>query len=53
MGYWVGAGEGYTGTPPGMLQDPILSIFSLKGPTHGQMKGFYMVFMRFPRMGLE
>ena len=34
----VGAGRGYTGTPPDPPRYPYLVIFRLKGPTHGQMK---------------
>ena len=39
----MGAGEGYTGYPPGMLPGPIFNIFSLKAYTHGQMKGILEV----------
>ena len=44
---WVGTGEGYTGTQTLPSQGPILSIFSLKAPTYGQMKVNYDCFMRF------
>ena len=46
-GWW----EGYTGYYPAMSQGPIFSIFSLRSPTHGQMKAFPNVSMRFPEMG--
>ena len=49
----VGAGEGYTGYPARLLQDPIFSIFKAKASTHGQMKGILRYFMRFLRMGLR
>ena len=49
---WVLGGY-YTGYYPGTLQDPNLVIFSLKVPTHGQMRAILMLFMRFLRMGLE
>ena len=49
----MGAGEGYTGYYPAMLQDPYLVIFSLKARTHGQMKGILEVSMRFLRKGPE
>ena len=41
--------EGYTGYYPAMLQDPIFNIFSLKMPTHGQMKAKSAYLMRFLR----
>ena len=41
--------EGYTGTQTQPSQDPYLAIFSLEGPTHGQMKAKYEVSMRFLR----
>ena len=41
--------EGYTGYYPGTLPDPYSSIFKVKGPTHGQMKLFLEVSMRFLR----
>ena len=47
MGGW----RGYTGTLPSQSQGPILTIFSLEGPTHGQMKAISQVSMRFPRKG--
>ena len=49
---WLGGClEGYTGTHPGPSQDQIFSIFKAKGPTHGQKKLNYEVFMRFPKKG--
>ena len=47
------AGRGYTGYYPATSQDPILTIFSLRSPTHGQMKGLSEVSMRFLRKGPE
>ena len=41
------------GTQPGPIPGPIFNIFRLQGPTHGQMKAFSEVSVRFPRMGLE
>ena len=37
-GSWVGALEGYTGTPTQPSQDPVLDIFLRLSPTYGQMK---------------
>ena len=39
-GVWdlVGGREGYTGTQPGHLTDPIFSHILAISPTHGQMK---------------
>ena len=51
---WLGwAGRAIPGTTHMTLQDPYLTIFSLKEPTHGQMKAFYEVSMRFLRYGLR
>ena len=49
MGGWVDI-PGYY---PVTLQDPYLDIFSLKGPTYGQMKPILEVPMRFPRIDPE
>ena len=35
---WVGTGRAIPVPSPASSQDPIFIIFSLKGPTHGQMK---------------
>ena len=52
VGYgWVG-GEGLYRYPDPASQIPYLVIFSLRGPTHGQMKAILIHFMRFLRYGL-
>ena len=50
---WVGTGEGYTGTLPSPSQYPYFSHILALSPTHGQMKAYFMVLMRFPRKGQE
>ena len=54
VGYdgWV-AGGAIPGYYPATLQDPYLTIFSLKMPTYGQMKAFSVYSMRFLRYGPE
>ena len=53
-GGMTGGREGcYTGYPAGPSQDPYISIFKAGGPTHGQMKAFPEVSMRFLRYDLR
>ena len=49
VGMWVGTGEGYTGTQPPNIPGPIFNHILKIDPTHGQMKAFFMILMRFPR----
>ena len=50
-GVWdvVGGLEGYTGTLPGPIPGPIFKLILETGPTHGQMKAFLDILMRFLR----
>ena len=50
---WVGAGGVLYRYPTQPVPGPNISIFEAEGPTHGQMKAFLEVSLRFPRKGLE